>query len=67
MATPTPTSSPEIQLAQLFKQRLDFFESRISTLEFQSRQQTIDTEFSQQFEILITQMRTLTGAEQPTL
>jgi hypothetical protein len=62
----TPISSPEIQLAQLFKQRLDFFESRISTLEFQSRQQTIDTEFSQQFEILIAQMRTLTAAEPPT-
>lgn len=60
------TPGPEIQLAQLFKQRLDFFESRISTLEFQTRLQTVDTEFSQQFQALILEIEALSSAQQPT-
>lgn len=62
----TPAPNPEIQLLQLLKQRLDFFESRISTLEFTTRLQTIDSEFSQQFEALILEIQALNSTQQPT-
>lgn len=52
-------STPEIRMAQLFKQRLDIFESRISVLEFRIQQSTDNTEFSQQFEALILEMQVL--------
>jgi hypothetical protein len=57
MITPIPT--PEIRLAQLFKQRLDMFESRLSVLEFQVRQETGNAEFSQAFEALILEIQDL--------
>lgn len=61
--TTLPTPTPEIQLAQLFRERMDFFESRLSTLEFQSRLQTADTEFAQRFDTLIA---LLTASQPPT-
>ena len=60
-------STPEIRLAQLFKQRLDFFESRMSALEFQVRQSADNTEFSQQFEALILEMQALNLPENPLM
>ncbi|MCC3473990.1 MULTISPECIES: hypothetical protein [unclassified Microcoleus] len=57
------TTTPEIRMAQLFKQRLDFFESRMSALEFQIRQSADNTEFSQQFEALILEMQALNSPE----
>ena len=52
-------STPEARMAQLFKQRLDSFESRMSVLEFRIQQSTDNTEFSQQFEALILEMQVL--------
>lgn len=63
----TITSTPEIRLAQLFKQRLDIFESRMSVLEFQIRQSADNTEFSQQFEALILEMQALNLPENPPI
>lgn len=58
-------STPEIRMAQLFKQRLDIFESRMSVLEFRVQQSTDNTEFSQQFEALILEMQVLNGNPPP--
>ena len=55
-------STPEIRMAQLFKQRLDIFESRMSVLEFRTQQLTDNTEFSQQFDALILEMQVLSAA-----
>lgn len=63
----TPTPSPVIRLGQLLKQRLDFIESRLSTLEFASRQQTADSEFSQQFEAIVAEIQALNPTPQPPM
>lgn len=60
-------STPDIRLAQLFKQRLDNFESRMSVLEFQIRQSVDNTEFSQQFEALILEIQALNLPENPLI
>lgn len=49
----------QIRLAQLFKQRLDAFESRMAALEFRFQQSSENTEFSQQFETLIAELQAL--------
>lgn len=52
-------STPETRMLNLFKQRLDSLESRMSVLEFRIHQSTDNTEFSQQFEALILEMQVL--------
>lgn len=54
-------------MAQLFRQRLDIFESRMSVLEFRIQQSAENTEFSQQFEALILEMQALNLPENPPI
>ncbi|MEZ2231561.1 hypothetical protein [Microcoleus sp.] len=51
--------NPVVELVKLFKQRLDYLDSRTSVLENQIRSNSAETEFSQRFQELISLLETL--------
>ncbi|MEK0186491.1 hypothetical protein [Microcoleus anatoxicus] len=53
------SQNPVVELVKLFKQRLDYLDSRTSALENQIRSNSAETEFSQRFQELISLLETL--------